>query len=178
MGVPSGIIASAIVSGLSLFVLTMVVFRVPARKLSGMQRLYIVWLCGAALWVLLLFRCPELAPPSRQAWWDVSCGALTFISFVWCNYWFANLGGGFRVLMLLDLAEAKGPVSVQEWMDLYGRGCGMHAFLEDRLRSVLLPMKIVSREGDVVQLTPGLGAVFARGASVLRLVLVGRTWHA
>ena len=104
--------------------------------------------------------------------WDILCGVLIILCAVWSNYWLGNLGGGFRINMLLKIAEQKQPVSLDEWMDLYG-GLGMDAFLRDRLRTILIPWKIVEENNGIITLTKERGYFFGWGMKVLYQLLQG-----
>jgi len=116
-----------------------------------------------------------LAMTFNIAWhnkWDILCGVLIILCAVWSNYWLGNLGGGFRINMLLKIAEQTRPVSLDEWMDLYG-GLGMNAFLRDRLRTILIPWKIVEEHNGIITLTKERGYFFGWGMKVLYQLLQG-----
>lgn len=104
--------------------------------------------------------------------WDILCGVLILLCAIWSNYWLGNLRGGFRINMLLKIAEQTRPVSLDEWMSLYG-GLGMDAFLRDRLKAILIPWRIVEEHNDIIRLTRGRGDFFGWGMDVLYRLLQG-----
>jgi hypothetical protein len=172
---PAPIVISAAIAGATIFGFVLLFFRVPRSTLSGMKRLYLSWLGGILVWLACLaYQLPDWRALPRGTKPDLICGALVLCCFIWSSYWFANLGGGFRVLMLLDLAEVGRPITLGEWMDLYGKQRGMREFLADRLRSILVPLGLVDLEGDRVILTRGRGRPLARLLGVLALLLLKR----
>lgn len=172
---PGPIAISAAVAGATIFGFGLVFFRVPRSALSGMKRLYLSWLCGTLVWLACLaHQLPDWGALPRGTRPDLICGVLVLCCFIWSSYWFANLGGGFRILMLLDLADARRPITLSQWMDRYGKQRGMREFLNDRLRSILLPLHLVDLEGDRVILTRRRGRPLARLLGVLSLLLLKR----
>jgi hypothetical protein len=172
------VLVSAFVSALAVFIFTAIFFHL-CRGLTAMKCLYLAWLAGALVWLVLLSQLSRpvfpLTPGRR---WDLLCGALILGCSFWGDYWLANLGGGFRVLMLLDLADAGRPLTQQEWMDRYGGGRGMNEFLSDRLRSILVPLKVVSLDQNDVILTSVRGRILGLLVWTLSLLLTNRTRHA
>jgi hypothetical protein len=108
---------------------------------------------------------------SRSAigWADILCGILIFLCAFWCNYWSANLAGGFRVQMQMNLAGQRRPISLKEWMDTFG-GLGMEVFLLDRMESVLIPWKAAAFENGYLRLLPGWGVFFSKVMILLRVL--------
>jgi hypothetical protein len=172
---PAPIVISAAIAGATIFVFILLFFRVPRSGLSGMKRLYLSWLCGTLVWLACLaHQLPDWGALRLGTKPDLICGALVLCCFMWSSYWFANLGGGFRILMLLDLADVGRPITLGEWMDRYGKQRGMREFLADRLRSILVPLRLVTLEDDRVILTRGRGRLLARLLGVLSLLLLKR----
>lgn len=173
---PGPIVVSAGIAGLSVFGFVLLFFRVPRRGLTAVKRLYLSWICGGLVWLACLsHQLPRKGPWPSDARTDLSCGFLVLWCFIWSSYWFANLGGGFRVLMLLDLARARRPVTLSEWMSQYGQQRGMKEFLDDRLRSILVPLHLVTFEGDRVVLTKRYGQLLARVLHILSLALLKKS---
>lgn len=169
------VVLSAALGGFAIFGFIPLYFRVPWKGVSAMQRVYLSWLSGTLLWLILASQQSlDLLqfPPDARA--DLVCGALIVGCCAWAAFWICNLGGGFRVLMLLDLFEARRCLSRTEWMDLYGEGRGMHEFLEDRLRTILVPLGIVRIEAGHVSLTKSRGTWLGRILWVLSFVLLKR----
>lgn len=112
---------------------------------------------GAAffLWVLMLVCGSKISwgsglsnAPSLLA------GILLILACVFLNYYIGNIAGGFRIEILVNLADSKTPLSLEEWMAVYGKGAGMRYFLEDRLRSTLISWNLAIQDGDKITLTP------------------------
>lgn len=124
--------------------------------------------CGSLTWAILtwLFRTAVVNI------WDVVCGILVLLCAMWATYWIANLGGGFRINMLLLLSSQDTPISLDQWMDLYG-GAGMHAFLRDRLKSILLRWNIVHHEDGTITLTRKNGHFFGWAMHLCYLLFDG-----
>jgi hypothetical protein len=172
----SPILIPAFVAGPTVFVFMAVFFRVFRRGVSATKRLYLAWICTALVWMLLTSQQPvRLHPLTYDNTSDLICSLLILGCFIWTSYWIANFSGGFRVLVLLDLADAKSPVTQREWMDRYGEGRGMREFLDDRLRSILVPLGLVSLEGDQVVLTPRKGKAMGLAVRLLSMLLTGHS---
>ncbi len=86
-------------------------------------------------------------------WLDLGAGALIYLTAIFCNFYLCNVGGGFRIEMLVNLAGAKREVTLKEWMDSYGKGLGMRFFLDDRLRATLTSWNLAVKKDDRVVLT-------------------------
>jgi len=111
--------------------------------------------CGLIVWFLLLGINQSLSFSKHiSEWLELVSGGFVFITAVFCNYYLGNIGGGFRLEMLVNLAEANEDLTVDEWMALYGDGNGMHCFLDDRLRATLIPWKLAVWKGSQIILTP------------------------
>lgn len=176
MHLPHPTVISATVAGLSIFGFVLLFFRVPRQGLTAMQRIYLSWLCGALVWITFLAHL--LAKTKAQhadATQDLVCGVLVLGCFCWGSYWFANLGGGFRILMLLDLAKTERPVTLQDWMNEYGQKRGMREFLDDRLRSILAPLKIVDLQNERVVLSKDRGQLMATLLGILSSILLKKS---
>jgi hypothetical protein len=158
----------SIFSGLSIPLFT-ALFSIPnVRIRAGWARYISSSSAGFVLWLILivLFGFPI------NSQWDLLCGVLVILCAIWSNYWLGNFGGGFRVNMLLNLAEKTTPIPIEEWMCIYG-GLGMEKFLSDRLQSILIPWKIVKLAEGVVSLTPDRGKFFGWVMNVLYGLLQG-----
>ena len=77
--------------------------------------------------------------------------------------------------MLLDLAKADRALTLTEWMDEFGERRGMRVFLEDRLHSILVPLRLVSLNGDQVTLTKSRGRLLANLLDVLAFALLKKS---
>jgi hypothetical protein len=84
---------------------------------------------------------------------ELIAGGLIFLAAVFCNYYLGNISAGFRIEMLVNLADVNREVTLDEWMTLYGKGQGMHCFLENRLNATLIPWKLVAWRGNQITLT-------------------------
>lgn len=153
--VPPIEIWTSIVGGLSITVF-LLLFSHPPTKLPLVWRRYSASIGGGlVVWFLLLWVNNALPfTGGLEKWLALASGGFVYISAVFCNYYLGNIGGGFRLEMLVNLAEANREVSLDEWMALYGKQQGMYFFLEDRLKATLVPWKLAVWKDDQVILTP------------------------
>jgi len=159
----------SIVAGISIPIF-MAIFSNPHLKIkSGWRRYIASSSAGFILWLILLV----ITGASNSNGWDLVCGGLVILCAIWANYWLGNLGGGFRINMLVILAAQQKPISFEQWMDLYG-GLGMEEFLQDRLRSILVPWGIVREENGTILLTATRGKLFGWLMNILYFILLGK----
>jgi hypothetical protein len=175
----STVILTSAIAGFSMLGFMILFSRRPFYIPYGLPRYAGTFLAGLVLWIALLGFTHALLPftaaatPARgytAAIPDLICGFLVLGCAAWACYWVSNFGQGFRIHMLLDLAQQKTPVTLEQWMACFG-DLGMEKFLKDRLQSILIPWKIVELDGDAVKLTPGLGRFLGAGADFLTQVL-------
>jgi hypothetical protein len=159
----------SIVSGISIPIF-MALFSNPHLKIKSGWTRYIASSCaGFILWLILL----GISDSIHSNRWDLVCGGLVILCAIWANYWLGNLGGGFRINMLVILAAQREPVSFEQWMNLYG-GLGMEEFLQDRLRSILIPWGIVRETNGTILLTATRGKLFGWLMNILYILLQGK----
>jgi len=150
--IPPVEIWTSIVGGLSI-TMFLLLFSRPPIKLPLIWRRYSASIgCGLAIWFLLLWVNNALPfPGGKEKWLALASGGFVYTTAIFCNYYLGNIGGGFRLEMLVNLAEVNRKVGLQEWMALYGKGQGMHYFLEDRLKATLIPWKLaIWKNGEVI----------------------------
>jgi hypothetical protein len=155
------IIAYAIISSLSTLIFRMLLSILPIRKTDIWVQIIISSILGVILWITLVVLRRYYHPDFELRGGDILCGSLILMCAFWCNYWIGNFAGGFRVQMLISLKDRSQPVPLEDWMRLFGN-MGMEAFLRDRLRSILIPWKIVAQEEGKFRLLPGWGIYFGR----------------
>lgn len=102
-------------------------------------------------------------------WLDLSAGVLLYTTAIFCNYYLCIVGGGFRIEMLVNLTEANRALTLEEWMGSYGGGLGMHFFLDDRLRGILISWKLCMKKNDQIVLTR-FGKVVGKVADILNVL--------
>jgi hypothetical protein len=164
----SMVVFLSIISGFSLPVLTLLLSKKPFLIKSDNIRYLTASLLGFVLWMVLI----ALFRIALDNGWDIICGTLILLCAVWSNFWLSNFGGGFRMNMLLKIAEQERPITINEWMKLFG-GLGMEVFLQDRLNSVLIPLRIVEQKDGMITLTIGRGYFFGRLMQILYHLLQG-----
>ncbi len=162
------IIVFSIIAGFSIPFFTYIF----SRRILLFRSKMIQYITASVFGFLLWFFLARIFNTPWNNEWDILCGTLIILCAIWSNYWLGNLGGGFRINMLLKIAEQKQPVSLDEWMDLYG-GLGMDAFLSDRLKAILLPWKIVEEKNGIITLTKERGYFWGWGMKVLYQLLQG-----
>jgi hypothetical protein len=158
----------SIISGFSLPIFTLIFSERLFFIKSGKIRYFVASILGFLLWLFLL----EASGIQFDNVWDIGCGILIILCAVWSNYWLSNFGAGFRMNMLLKIAEQERPIPLEEWMELFG-GLGMEAFLDDRLKTILIPWKIVQENDGVITLTRGRGYFFGWAMQILYHLLQG-----
>ncbi len=164
------IIALAILAGLSTLVFRLVISHRPFRISGGWTQIIISSILGDGLWVFLTLLYLANTSSYENEGWDLLCGILILLCVLWCNYWLANLGGGFRVQMQISLADQTQPVSLEKWMAVFN-GRGMEIFLADRLNSILIPWKIVEVKDGKVRLLPGWGMFFGGLMNLVKKII-------
>ncbi|GIK80184.1 MAG: hypothetical protein BroJett024_12890 [Alphaproteobacteria bacterium] len=70
------------------------------------------------------------------------------------------LAWGFSLHMLLGLAQARAPLTVEEWAAQHAGRNSFRAIALDRL-AILLRLSLVRRNGEEVELVPGRGRIAA-----------------
>jgi hypothetical protein len=164
------IIILAVIAGFSTLVFRIILSHRPFRLVNYWTQFIVSSLLGLLLWLGLIVGSYATAFLSGVDGFDVVCGILVYLCALWCNYWVCNLAGGFRMLMMANLADQTDPISLETWMAAFG-GLGMDVFLQDRIQSILIPLKIVSIEENKMTLLPGWGLFFARIMAVLQILL-------
>jgi hypothetical protein len=153
--IPSVEVWTALIGGFSITFFLIIFAHRPLKILSIVKRYIVSTGCGASVWVFLLKinggLVLEINPGYCLA---ILAGALVFLSAVFFNYYLGNISGGFRIEMLVNMSQSRQPVSLAEWMALYGKGRGMHYFLEDRLKATLIPWRLGVWNAGRVCLTP------------------------
>ena len=153
--IPSAEVWTALVGGV-IMTICLIVLAHPPLKFSSIVMRYIVSAgCGAMAWILLLlFHGGLVLASTAGKWLALIAGSLIFLTAVFFNYYIGNISGGFRLEMLVNLSQSNQPISLEDWMALYGKGRGMHYFLEDRLKATLVPWKLGAWNAGIVMLTP------------------------
>jgi hypothetical protein len=164
------IIVFAILAGFSTLIFRMILSHRPLRLAGGLAQIIVSSLSGITLWIVLVLLSHSTTPISGAEKWDMVSGVLIHLCAFWCNYWISNLAGGFRVLMAINLADQTRPITLEEWMAAFG-GLGMDVFLRDRMKSILIPWKIVSVHDNKMILLPGWGMFFGRLMAILEIML-------
>jgi hypothetical protein len=152
--VPQVAIWTSILAGFSITVFLLIFSRPPFKLPLILPRYSVATGAGLAVWAMLLWLNRAIPLHGLEAGLELIAGGLIFVTAVFCNYYLGNISAGFRIEMLINLAEANREVTLDEWMALFGKGQGMNYFLEDRLNTTLLPWKLVEIKGNRITLTP------------------------
>lgn len=151
--IPSVSVWTAAIAGFSIVAFLFLFSRAPFKLRLTLPRYSAATAAGLLVWTILLWwkRCLPLRGTDDGL--DLIAGGLLFVTAIFCSYYLGNISAGFRIEMLINLADLKREVTLQAWMAQYGAGRGMHYFLEDRLRATLLPWNLVSWKDDKLALT-------------------------
>ncbi|HEX2996548.1 MAG TPA: hypothetical protein VHP14_17110 [Anaerolineales bacterium] len=166
----SPIIAFAIAASFLTLAIRVVISRRPFHVKNTWTQIIVSTFIGMILWIIAILSTRSRFASSRVVWGDIICGILIFLSALWCNYWSGNLAGGFRVQMQFNIACQNAPISLDEWMRIFG-GLGMEVFLKDRIESILIPWNTIVLENGYLRLRSGWGMFFGRLAEILKKIM-------
>jgi len=153
--IPPMAVWTSILAGFSITVFLLGFSRPPLRLPLFWRRYSAAVGAGLVIWGLLLWANGALYFNwVFERWLDLLAGVLIYLIAIFGNYYLGNVGGGFRIAMLLDLTAANRELTLEEWMGLYGEGRGMSYFLKDRLEATLLPWGLAVQDKIQVSLTP------------------------
>lgn len=153
--IPSVEIWTALAGGASITLFLLVFSRKPFRLPMTLPRYGAALGGGFLLWgVLLWANHSALLESGFERCLALLAGALIMAAAFAFNYYLGNVYGGFRVEMLVNIHSANRDLDLDEWMGLFGKGKGMRYFLEDRLKTTLIPWRFAVRVEKTVKLTP------------------------
>lgn len=146
---------TSLLAGLSVTFFLLLFSKPPFRLPLLIKRYGASTGAGFFLWLVLLYW-GEGASFLRdtEKYPTLLAGALLIWTAVFCNYYLGNISAGFRIEILVNLAQANKSISLEQWMALYGKGAGMRYFLEDRLKTTLISWNLATQSGDQITLTP------------------------
>jgi hypothetical protein len=144
---------TSIIAGFSITAFLLIFSRSPFKLSLLLPRYSAATGAGLIVWIILLWWRRALLFHGPEAVLEFVAGGLIFVTAVFCNYYLGNISAGFRIEMLINLANVNREVTLDEWMAQYGKGLGMHYFLENRLNSTLLPWGLVVRKENQITLT-------------------------
>ncbi len=149
--IPSPILLSGIVAGLSLPPLLGILSHGPWKIQSPARRFQIAVLGISMVWGLFSVTQESLDGA------DVLASLMLWLTAVLATFTFWSLlAWGFTLSLLLRLASAQRPLTVDEWIASYAQGGDAETFARDRL-GILFRFRLARLDGDHVRLTPGLG---------------------
>jgi hypothetical protein len=151
---PEVAVWTSILAGFSITVFLLIFSRPPCKLPLLLPRYTAATGVGLAVWVTLLLWQHALPFQGLEEALELVAGGLIFVTAIFCNYYLGNISAGFRIEMLINLAEANREITLDEWMALFGKGLGMNYFLEDRLTATLLPWKLAIMDDNKITLTP------------------------
>jgi|GEM_PF-6665164 hypothetical protein len=152
--IPPVEIWTSILAGLSITFFLLVFSRFPFKLPMTFWRFSVSCGSGLVVWMLLLWS-NNLIPISAkiEQWIALIAGMLIYLTAIFCNYYLSMTNASFRVEMLNCIAQVDREITLYEWMALYGKGSGMLYFLDDRLKSTLIPWKLAVRNDNQITLT-------------------------
>jgi hypothetical protein len=131
-------------------------------KLSAPGRRFAI--AASLTWLAWIASMLALEP----GWVDLLAGALLLATATVIGFTLWTLiVWGFTLSMLLALARAARPLSLEEWALECARGKPLEAFARDRL-GVLFALHLAETRGEEVVITQRRGRAFAKAAVVLR----------
>ena len=151
--VPQIAIWTSILAGFSITIFLLIFSRSPFKLPLLLPRYFAAFGAGLIVWIILLWWRRALPFFGLETVLEFIAGGLIFLTAVFCNYYIGNISAGFRIEMLINLAEMNREVTLDEWMAQYGKSRGMHYFLENRLKSTLLPWRLVVWKDNQITLT-------------------------
>ncbi|HVL11290.1 MAG TPA: hypothetical protein VM529_01910 [Gemmata sp.] len=150
-------LAACVMLPVALLVLSHGPFKVTAPGRRFVLAAGVVWTAWVATMIAV-----------RPDWVDLVTGALLLATATLAGFTLWTLvAWGFTVSMLLALARADRPLTVDGWALAYTRGKPLAAFAQDRL-GVLLKLGLAEVRGGEVVMTPRRGRAFAKAATMLR----------
>jgi hypothetical protein len=150
---PQVAVWTSILAGFSITAFLLIFSRPPFKLPLLLPRYSAATGAGLVVWIMLLW-CENALPfHGLEAGLEFVAGGLIFVTAVFCNYYLGNISAGFRIEMLINLANVNREVTLDEWMAQYGKGRGMHYFLENRLNATLVPWKLVVWRDNQITLT-------------------------
>ena len=159
--IPPPALLAALMGALVLPVLLIALSHPPFKVERPGWRFRLAVLGMTAVWLMLLGLLPGVKPVL-----EILCGALILPTAVLVGFSFWSLlAHGFTISMLLSLAEAGTPLTLEGWMGAYG-GAGLQAFARDR-------MQVLFGLGMVVATPDGLVQATRRGVVTGRVAAVG-----
>lgn len=159
--VPSQAVALSLAACALLPAVLLIVSHGPARIRPPGRRFAAAALLTWAMWASAMIAL-------RPGWVDVVAGLFLLMMATLAGFTLWTLiAWGFTLSMLLALARAGRPLSVDEWAKEYTRGKSLAAFARDRL-SVLLALGLAEVHGERVVMTAARGRIFAKSAAALR----------
>lgn len=172
---PQVAVWTAILAGLSITIFLLLFSRPPFKLPVILPRYSAATGAGLVVWMALLWWKQAIPFYGVEASLELVAGGLIFMTAIFCNYYIGNISAGFRIEMLINLAEARRELTLDEWMALFGKGRGMSFFLEDRLQATLLPWKLAIVRDDKITLTPFGRVVGQINAFLAALFSEGKT---
>ena len=153
--VPSVEIWTALVGGVTITLFLLLFSRRPFKLPMTLPRYGAATGCGFLVWFILLCMNQHfLLECLIERLLALLVGCLIMATAFACNYYLGNVYGGFRIEMLVNINNSNKAINLDEWMSFFGKGKGMRYFLEDRLKTTLIPWKFAVQEENTVRLTP------------------------
>jgi len=151
---PQVAVWTSVLAGFSITAFLLMFSRRPFKLPLILPRYSAATAAGLVVWIMLLWWKHLIPFHGLETILEFVAGGLIFMTAVFCNYYIGNISAGFRIEMLINLAEANREVTLDEWMALFGKGQGMDYFLDDRLKATLLPWKLAVLKDNKITLTP------------------------
>lgn len=158
---PSWPMAAALAGALTTPLALLALSVLPRRPPAPGARLRLAALAGAALWLAATALAAFAGAPASVA--DLAAGAaMQLAAAIVCFILWSLVVWGFTINMLLTLAAAKRPVSLDEWAVLYAGGRGLAEIAQNRAAVLLgAGFAVLTKDGVCALTRPGRAAACA-----------------
>lgn len=125
--------------------------RIPGIRGAG-SRFRIGCATAVALFAIVCFTLP-----GERYLDDILSGALLLATAIMLSYvlW-SLLAWGFTLTLLTSLAQASGPLTLDQWAAAYMQGGGLSTFAHNRLKLLIGSGLVVSSNGTIIATPKGM----------------------
>ena len=166
------IIIFAFLSALTSLIWRIIIPRWPFRISNWFKQVFTASVASLIVWFLFVYQWGPRPNNDVHFYSDALCGVFIHGCAFWCNFWICNFAGGFRIQMQIYLSKQNQPITLNQWMEIFG-GMGMKIFFQDRLNFVLVPWRILQVEAGNAQLLPVIGRFFGIAMKILKIIFPG-----
>src|SRR6266540_1130314 len=110
--VPQVTIWTSIIAGLSITAFLLIFSRPPFKLPLILPRYSAASGAGFLVWIMLLWWNGALSIHVTEEYLELVAGGLIFLTTIFCNYYLGNISAGFRIEMLINLADVKREITL------------------------------------------------------------------